>query len=84
MPAEAVQDYFERQYQLSVWGNEFDDTNSQNDWVSYITKYAGRGTADVQKTLYPDPQGFRSAMIKVATLAIAALEALDRHNSKGL
>ena len=28
----------ERNYQKRKWGNEFDDKNTVNDWVTYITQ----------------------------------------------
>lgn len=71
----------ERAYQSAKWGNEFDDQHNQNDWVAFITAYAGKGMRKdkyAPDDKYPNPVEFRSAMIKVATLAVAALEALDR------
>jgi len=63
----------ERVYQDSKWGLAFDDDNTVNDWVAYIAQYAGNAIAD-------DPQTQRKMLLKVATLAVAALEAFERNN----
>lgn len=65
----------ERQHQHELWGNDFDDRNTCNDWIAYITSYAGKGV-----TLEASALEFREAMIKVATLAVAAVEAVDRND----
>ncbi len=65
----------EREYQNDLWGPEFDDKNTANDWVTYITKYAAK-TADIPMT-----QGhYEIAMLKVAALALAAIEASKRND----
>jgi|WetSurMetagenome_2_1015567.scaffolds.fasta_scaffold02484_17 hypothetical protein len=55
----------------------FDDSkNTGNDWVAYITAYAGRATtARKNKDL-----DFHRNMVKVAALAVSAIYA----NEKGL
>ena len=64
----------ERTYQENKWGVEFDDQNTINDWVTYINQYASHaarmnvGVDHVEENL-----------IKVAALAVAALEAIDRN-----
>ncbi|MHA2063141.1 MAG: hypothetical protein ACXABY_02050 [Candidatus Thorarchaeota archaeon] len=67
----------EREYQVEKWGNDFDDKNTANDWVTYITMYASAGAR-----MDASPEEFRTAMVKVATLAVAALEAIDRNDGK--
>lgn len=66
----------EREYQKKRYDQAFDDANTPNDWVSYITTYAGQaGTATRNdRTL----ENFRKMMVKVAALAVAAVEAADR------
>ncbi len=64
----------ERQHQRQLWGDGFDDKNTSNDWLAYITGYAAQGFR-----LNSSPTEFRKAMIKVATLAVAAVEAVDRN-----
>lgn len=65
-----------RQIDLAHGGDtdKFDQENSKNDWVSYICAYVGRaaGKCDIN-----GDKDFRSYMIKVAALAIAAIEAYD-------
>lgn len=59
----------EREYQNAKWGSEFDDKNTRNDWVAYISQYLGKAV-----TFGPDTAQFRNALTKVAALAVAALE----------
>lgn len=59
------------------WGKIFDDKNTPNDWIAYITKYAGQAV-----TLPWNSDTFRSQLIKTAGLCISAVEALDRNNNK--
>lgn len=65
----------ELEYQKTIWGKEFDDKNTVNDWVTYIVHYASKAAMD-SKTV--DKQ--REAMVKTATLAISAVQAFDRNN----
>jgi len=64
----------EREYQNQKWGNDFDNRNNANDWSAYITRY--NGNASFAET----PQEWRKQMLKVATLAVAAIESYDRNN----
>lgn len=65
----------ERLYQDNKWGTEFDDKNTLNDWIVYINNYAAKA-AFMGNT----PEEQRAALIKVASLAVAALETFDRNN----
>lgn len=70
----------ERGYQMTRWGNKADDTlNSPNDWVAYISHHATRwfngGFAPYDADTVAE---FRKQMVKVATLAVAAIESVDR------
>jgi hypothetical protein len=80
----------ERKYQLekgredkldgeSGWSYEFDDQNTPNDWAAYINIYLGRAvqTSNAQSPATSVAE-FRANMLKVATLAVAAVEAVDR------
>jgi len=61
----------ERAYQMSKWdaATEGDRLNTSSDWLAYITKYAGNAYE------YPfSVENFRTKMIKVAALALAAYE----------
>lgn len=73
----------ERTHQVARWGNELDDTkNTPWMWAAYIAHYATRWMAGSFLPL-PRPQvtDFRTCMIKVACLALAAVESLDRQRS---
>jgi len=69
----------ERQIKLAHGGdtNEFDRRNTKNDWVAYITAYAGRAAEKVGRN-ERQGEGFSDNLIKVAALCIAALEAEQR------
>lgn len=63
----------ERAYQDSRFGTEFDDKNTANDWASYIARYASNAS-------FSNSYGeWRKQMIKVAAIAVAAVEAFDRN-----
>jgi uncharacterized MAPEG superfamily protein len=55
---------------------EFDKANTPNDWVAYVTAYAGRAASVARN----EREGceFRASMLKVAALAIAAINAYDQ------
>lgn len=65
---------FERGYQDGRWGTEFDDKNTANDWVTYITHYATKAAP-----LTLDVENFEEQMMKVAALAVAAIEVSRRN-----
>lgn len=70
----------EREYQVSRWGNEADDTkNNPNDFTTYIAHHSTRWFPGGFRP-YTEPQiaEYRKAMIKTAALAVAAVESLDR------
>ena len=75
---EEIGDERRRQKSLAHGGDtdQFDRTNSENDWVAYICAYAGRASRKVARN-ERERQDFRSNMIKVAALAVAAIEAFD-------
>lgn len=74
----------ERTYQQDRWGNETDDTlNTPWMWAAYIAQYATRWMAGTFLPLSGDvTDNFRKAMVKVATIAIAAVESLDRQRAE--
>lgn len=70
----------ERAYQQQRWGNKADDTiNEPNDFVAYIVHHSTRwfngGFAPYDSVTV---ENFRKQMIKVAAIAVAAVESLDR------
>jgi hypothetical protein len=70
----------EREYQQSRWGNEADDTvNEPNDFVAYINHYSTRWFPGGFTPYTPETvDAFRKSMIKVAAIAVAAVESIDR------
>lgn len=57
----------EREYQIKRGWN--DDKNTPHDWITYIVSYLGKAYT------YPfNPEIFRTMLVKVAALAVAALE----------
>lgn len=73
----------ERARQDHQWGGAaHDDQHNENDWNAYITRFLGRAL-----TWEPsDPVGlanYRRDMIKVAALAVAAIEWADRLAAEG-
>lgn len=69
----------EREYQLEKWGSDADLlTNTPMDFVGYIAMHSSRWFGGGFRP-YPREvlQVFRKQMIKVATLAVAAIEHVD-------
>jgi hypothetical protein len=62
----------ERAYQNKKWGTEFDNKNTPNDWIAYIAIYLGKAV-----TFPWNREAFRTAILKVAALAVAVLERED-------
>ncbi len=71
----------QRQKDVVVPNDNFDAANSQGDWVSFITAYAGRASQRVFRNKR-EGQSFRSCMVKVAATAIAAIEQFDAGNAQ--
>lgn len=69
----------ERQKALAFEGDTdgFDKTNTQSDWVAFIAAYSGRAAGKVFRN-QREGQRFRDNMIKVAAIALAAIEATDK------
>lgn len=65
----------ERERQDKLWGTAFDDRNTINDWAAYIGQYNGQAI-----DMLNSPVEQRIALVKVAALAVAALEAFDRND----
>ena len=68
----------ERSRQDQLWGTEFDDKNTANDWCAYITNYVASGAYAGHNSDY-SPERFRINLKKAACLCIAAIEAIDRN-----
>lgn len=70
----------ERARQDRLWGRAHDDSHTPNEWIAYITRYSGEAAYSF---IWRTPgvferQAFRAAMVKIAALAIAAIEWIDR------
>lgn len=76
MNNQALNDVLNERNKQKASFTDFDKTNTQNDWVAYISAYAGRAADRVLRN-QREGQGFRENMVKVAALAIAAIEAND-------
>ena len=73
----AVQDILtERSKQVDDYA-EFDKTNSRNDWIAYLNAYSGRACAKLSRN-EREGHDFRTNMVKVGALALAAVEAHDK------
>lgn len=73
----------EREYQVNKWGVKADDSlNTPWMWAAYIGQYATKWMRGTFLPLKPDvTDEFRNCMLKVATLAIAAIESIDRQRA---
>lgn len=64
----------ERIRQDKMWGTAFDDKNTLNDWATYFAGYAYKASP-----LKKDDAHSRAELVKLATMAVAAIEAHDRN-----
>jgi ABC-type phosphate transport system substrate-binding protein len=65
----------ERTYQDKKWGGpKHDDTNTRDDWLNIIANHLWRSTQDGTS------EQFRKQMVRVAALAVAAIDSEDRRN----
>lgn len=74
----------ERSYQDERWGKDTDDTvNTPWMWTAYIALYSSKWMAGTLMPLKRDVvSAFRTMMIKTASIAIAAVESIDRQRSE--
>lgn len=64
----------EREYQDEQWGTDFDNSNTLNDWSTYVNIYMAQAS-----TMTATPEQQRANMLKAATLLVAAVETFDRN-----
>lgn len=64
----------ERLHQDTLFGPDFDDQNTANDWAVYLLRYTAN-TCEFNVGI----ENWRRQMIKVAAIAVAALEAAERN-----
>lgn len=74
----------ERAYQQKRWGDRTDDTlNTPWMWTAYIAQYATKWMAGTFSPLAkPNVDDFRAKMLKTASIAIAAVESIDRQRAE--
>ena len=63
----------ERDRQEQLWGIEFDNAHTMNDWVTYICRYASSSAK-----MGEGVEHFKAQILKTATICVAALEAAER------
>ena len=69
----------ERAYQDTKWGGPpHDDEHTVRDWVFFIVGYLGKIVISPETNWGRNEINVRRYFVKVAALAVAALEALDR------
>lgn len=71
----------ERLRQQELWGNDFDDLNTANDWIAYICRYAAEGGYSGREKKYTVSR-FRSFLVRCAAICCAAIETIDRNGGK--
>lgn len=72
-----TQKQFERAVEL--WGFNFDDKNTANDWTAYICYYVTSGAYSGRQEAYT-PKKFREHLAKAAGLCLAGMLAIDRNS----
>ena len=68
----------ERGRQTKLWGDDFDDKNTANDWAAYISNYVNSGAYSGRQNKYTSER-FRKHLLEAATLCVAAVDAIDRN-----
>ena len=72
----------ERDYQVEKWGNNFDDTHTPADWWTFVTFYFSKALKswkiNPDAPFAVDNESLRAGLIKVATIVVAWIEAIDR------
>jgi hypothetical protein len=64
----------ENQYAHDKWGDKFDNKNTLNDWVTYITMYA---TDAARMDIRDDAEQQYALMVKAANLALCCATRLN-------
>ena len=69
----------ERELQDKQWGGiTHDDNHSFSDWIAFIVKHLGKAVLDYKQPAEVREGRFRYQMIRIAALAIAAIQATER------
>ena len=73
----------ERERQREEWGGDYhDDQHGPMEWVAILTKHAGSAMPGKLAHRVASIQRFRTQMVKVAAIAVAAVESIDRRFPK--
>jgi hypothetical protein len=76
---EAMQSIIDEYYRaVEMWGTEFDDKNTANDWAAYICRYVADGAYSGRQNQY-SPERFYENLAKAAGLCLAAMAAIKRN-----
>jgi hypothetical protein len=70
----------ERNRQDEIWGGpEHDDTHTPEEWRSYIQyQINNMSPSDRMTSAILDEDNYRTRLIRIAALAVAAIQSLDR------
>ena len=72
----------ERQLQDEEWGGpEHDDTHDIADWMAFIQTQDDKLFQGLGEGQMPDPREARERLVKIAALAIAGIESIDRKSA---
>lgn len=72
---------YERERQDAQWGGpEHDDEHDPKDWLHFIDKQTIAGVFDVELG-EQEPGSYRMRLVKIAALAVAAIESHDRKSA---
>ncbi len=70
----------ERYRQDKQWGgSNHDDKHGENDWLVILMRHLGLAANDEAEEV---PERFRRQLVRVAAIALAALESYDRTHEK--
>ncbi len=71
--------YFERMAQRDEWGDEHDVGHAAGDWTRFIVRHLGRAEQAVEDG---DRKAWRKQMVRVAALAVAAIEGMSEQEAR--
>jgi hypothetical protein len=73
--------HLERRAQDAQWGGaQHDEEHDAADWSRFMQQQAGKGFAEAHRQLGPK---WRARFVKIAALAVAAVESIDRQTKVG-
>lgn len=89
IPRDFIYDCIEelREEQEKLWGEDFDDLSTANDWVTYMMQYLSRATSmnrESGKKLKPTPldnERYVVNMLRAIAIGVASLEVIARNGT---